>query len=313
MVFSTIFRAACFSWVALGMGSGSVSSAPVRNLGFWDARGRGTGDLSSATFSFAFAGEFNRSDASTQRECDRCGNDVSQRIGIPSPSVIVGCLMKPQRDEEARDGKTLEAQGQSDGIQRDYVTNASLGKEEEKVVLELAKKRGIKKVAKISTYQIEPSPYFGIRVFGEDQIDGRDVAFESLSVTSKKWAFPEATPAPGDIRIGDYWAGRPQTRKQKILKVGGQEYRVNQIHEMTIEECEVILERLLEGKFSVATEASFGIDEIQWSRPSMFRKGSDGGIMAVFNHRGSGVGFTEVAIRVTANGLEVTPMAMAIP
>ena len=43
-----------------------------------------------------------------------------------------------------------------DGIERSYVSNASLSDEDVKIVLELAKKSGIMKVAKISTHYMLP-------------------------------------------------------------------------------------------------------------------------------------------------------------
>ena len=45
------------------------------------------------------------------------------------------------------------------GFEREYVKRAVLTKEQEKTVIELAKKAGIKKVAKISSHDMFPSPY----------------------------------------------------------------------------------------------------------------------------------------------------------
>ena len=48
------------------------------------------------------------------------------------------------------------------GFERDYVERAVLTDQQEKTVLELAKKRGIKKVGKIYTYNIHPTAARGI-------------------------------------------------------------------------------------------------------------------------------------------------------
>lgn len=202
---------------------------------------------------------------------------------------------------------------QPDGIKREYLSVARLSEDDEEVVIQLAKKRGFKKIAKLATNRIEPTPYFEIRVFGEDEINGRDVSFESLSVTSKKWSFPEARPAREDIRLGDFWAGIPLKVRQKILKVKGSEYRVNVIQDVTLEECELILGRLLEKRFVVTPNANFGVEEILWSKPLVIRRDEDGVIMASFSHKGTGVGFTEVKLEIVQDRLEVTPFAMAIP
>ena len=60
----------------------------------------------------------------------------------------------------------------SSGFEREYVKGAVLSKEEEKVVIELAQKRGIKKIAKISTFNLYPSTDRGISVKGAEKIKG---------------------------------------------------------------------------------------------------------------------------------------------
>ena len=61
------------------------------------------------------------------------------------------------------------------GFEREYVKRAVLSKEQEKVVIAIAQKRGIKKIAKIYTYNLYPTAARGIRVMGVEQFKGRGV------------------------------------------------------------------------------------------------------------------------------------------
>ena len=111
------------------------------------------------------------------------------------------------------------------GFEREYVKRAVLTKEQEETVIELAKKVGIKKVTKISTHNTFPSPVREVRVQGAEQLKGRAVSFQVLSVSHGEWLQPGAKPRKGQVQMGNFWAGKPYTRKQTILKVGKKEYR----------------------------------------------------------------------------------------
>ena len=62
------------------------------------------------------------------------------------------------------------------GFERDYVKRAMLTKGQEKEVIAQAQKCGIKKISKISTHNMFPSPYRGVRVQGAEQVKGREVS-----------------------------------------------------------------------------------------------------------------------------------------
>ena len=124
------------------------------------------------------------------------------------------------------------------GFEREYVKRAVLTKEQEKTVIELAEKAGIKKVAKISSHNMFPSPFRGLRVQGVEQLKGREVSYQVLSMSHSEWLQPRAKPRKGQIQMGNFWAGKPYTRKQTILKVGKKEYRTGSITGMRPEECE---------------------------------------------------------------------------
>ena len=60
-----------------------------------------------------------------------------------------------------------------------------LTKGQEKEVIALAQKCGIKKIEKISTHNMFPSPYRGVRVQGAEQVKGREVSYQVLSISQR--------------------------------------------------------------------------------------------------------------------------------
>ena len=154
-----------------------------------------------------------------------------QAAAIPPPP--------PKQDGNTKDGPKLK-----------YVPSAELTSEQKKTVIALAAKRGIKQVTEISTYVLYPSPFRGITVKGVEQIQGREVTTQILRVQFKDWAPEQQKPGKNDIQVGDFWAGKPFTRKQTILKVAKKEYRTGTIQGLSIAETESILSRLLENKYT---------------------------------------------------------------
>ena len=82
-----------------------------------------------------------------------------------------------------------EKQGQN-GIIRSYVPNGVLTSVEEAIILDLAKKRGIERVAKIVTHYMRPSSAKAIRVEGIAEKVGREVSKKIVRITRKGWTFP---------------------------------------------------------------------------------------------------------------------------
>jgi hypothetical protein len=110
-----------------------------------------------------------------------------------------------------------------------------LSKKQEKVVIALAQKHGMNKIEKICTYNVCQTAARGIRVMGAEQFKGREVSFKVLNVTYKKWFHPGSAPRKGDLQMGDFWAGKPSTQKQTILKVDKKEYRAGSLQGISIE------------------------------------------------------------------------------
>ena len=159
------------------------------------------------------------------------------------------------------------------GFERDYVERAVLTDEQEKTVLELAKKRGIQKVGKIYTYNIYPTAARGIGVRGIEQIKDRDVSCEVLMMTYGKWSHAGMVPGKDDLKIGDFWAGKPRTEKQKILKIGKDEFRVGRCDGMKPAECEAILKLLLSKQYVGAPGVrSEEFQHINFRKPNWFSK-----------------------------------------
>ena len=204
-------------------------------------------------------------------------------------------------------------QAEKDGIQRDYVNRAMLSKEQEKTVIQLAEKCGIKKVARLSTYNIYPTAARGIRVQGVEQVKGREVSSQVLDVAYKEWWHPNAGPRKGDLQIGDYWAGKTRTQKETILKVDKKQYRTRTVQGLSIEEAESILSLFLEKKYIIKPAVNQdNFKQIAWTKPMGFRKrGEDFSVS--FPHKSQGGGFFDLQVKMENKELVIHQMFQAVP
>jgi len=199
------------------------------------------------------------------------------------------------------------------GFERAYVKQAVLSKEEEKTVIALAKKSGIKKIAKISTFNLYPTTARGISVKGVEEIKGRQVSFKVLNVTHKKWSFPNSKPGKRDLQMGDFWAGPAGTQKQTILKVNKKEYRVTSLRGLEIKECEAILGLLLAGKYTAGPGVNPGqFKQIDWNKPEGFWKRKEQ-LSIHFPHKREGSGFFELEVKPGKKQLVITQLLQAVP
>ena len=200
------------------------------------------------------------------------------------------------------------------GLKRKYVSRAVLSEEQEKIVLELAAKCGIKDVAEISTYNLYPTAARGIAVKGSDQIKDREVSHQVLHIQFKDWWHPGQGAREGEIQIGDFWAGKPSTRKQTILKVGGKEYRTGSIHGLTIEESEAVLGQLVAGTYSVADGVrKQSLEQIDWNRPQGFRKSGENVSVSFLHKGGEGEGFFDLEMKAADGVLTIQQILQAVP
>ena len=103
---------------------------------------------------------------------------------------------------------TLTLTLSSYGLDRDYVPRAMLTKEQEKELITLAKKCGMEEVSRISTHNMYPSPFRGIRVQGPEQVKGREVSYQVLGMSYSKWLEPGAKPGKGQINAGQVLGGQ---------------------------------------------------------------------------------------------------------
>ena len=198
-------------------------------------------------------------------------------------------------------------------METDYVAGAVLTKTQEQMVLDLAAQRGIKKVAKISTYYLLPTDARGIQVQSAEQVKNREVTSQILNISYKKWWLPNEGPGKDDLQVGEFWAGKPATRKETILKVGKKDYRARTIQGMTLEEAEKILRMLLEPNYTVepaVRQESF--EQIAWDKPMSFRKQGDN-YSVTFPHIARGAGFFDLQIKMNNGELIIHQMFQAIP
>jgi hypothetical protein len=202
---------------------------------------------------------------------------------------------------------------EKDGIQRDYVARAVLTKAQEKIVLELAAKRGIKKVARISTYNMFPTAARGIRVQGIEQVKGREVSSQVLNVSYKKWWHPNTAPRKDDLQIGDYWAGKPRTQKEIILKVGKKEYRTRTVQGLSMEEAESIMGLFLAKKYIIEPAVNQeNFKQIAWDKPMGFRKRGENFSIS-FPHKAQGGGFFDLQVKMKNMEMIIHQMFQAVP
>jgi hypothetical protein len=203
----------------------------------------------------------------------------------------------------------------SGGIERDYRAG-KLTEAHEKIVIALAKKQGVGKVARISTINFYPSQARGIRVDGAKEVNGRAVSYKVLSVNFKPWFHPGGGPRKGDVRMGDFWAGKAYERKKTILRVGETDYLCGSIRDIDIKECETMLGLFLAGKFTYNAGPRINdrlLGQVDWSKPSRFSKrGND--ISAGFLHKGGpGSGFFDMEVEFVDGKLNIKQMFQAMP
>ena len=201
-------------------------------------------------------------------------------------------------------------------VKRDYVNLAKLSVEEEKKVIALAYKCGLQEpVIKISTHNMYPSPFKGIRVEGKEKKDGRQVTTQILSVSNRDWLEPNAKPRKGQISMGKFWAGKPYEQKKIILNVKGKQYRASSIQGLSPEECEMILIIFLEHKYQLGPQVKDNeklLDQIDWANPSGFYKRGDS-ISAGFLHKEKDSGFFDLQITKKGTTITIQQIFQAIP
>lgn len=225
------------------------------------------------------------------------------KLSIPVPELIGG----------AKEAPSPSLSELKDGIERSYVSNASLSDEDVKIVLELAKKSGISKVAKISTHYMLPTSMRSIKVEGVPVENGREISRSVLSVTRKSWSFPDAKPGKTDIVSGEFWARKPYVRKQVILKVGGNNFLCNSINGMSYEEAESIFDMFLAGKYTAGPEVrKRGLEQVDWTKPTHFRKSGDSIQVGFLADRESN-GFFDLEITLGDKGIQITRLMQAVP
>ena len=203
----------------------------------------------------------------------------------------------------------------SGGIERDYRAG-KLTEAQEKIVIALAKKQGVQKVARISTVHFHPSAARGIRVDGAKEVNGREVSYKVLSVNFKPWFHPGGGPRQGDVKMGDFWAGKAYERKKTILRVGETDYICGSIRGIEIKECETMLGLFLAGKFTYNPGPRINdrlLGQVDWSKPNRFSKRGDA-ISVGFPHKGgAGSGFFDMEVEFVGGKLNIKQMFQAIP
>ncbi len=199
------------------------------------------------------------------------------------------------------------------GVEKDYVEGATLTRGQEVEVIALARECGIEKVSRISTYNMFPTPFRGITVHGVEQVEGREVSSQGLDVSYLKWQEPEARPQKGQVRRGDFWAGKPWLRKKTILRTAGGECRVGSLGGMTVGECEKIMKCFHDGEYEPGPAVNGRVlGQVDWFRPTSFsRRGAS--ISVGFLHKARGSGFFDLQVRPVGKKLVIEQVFQAVP
>ena len=229
---------------------------------------------------------------------------IEQSRAIPLPGAV---------EEKQEDRALLTKSG---GIEREYVPRAQLTAEEEKTVLALARKQGITKVVKIKTYNLYPSSDRGISVQGAESAKDREISYQVLNVKYKKWFHPGAKPAKGEIQMGEFWAGKPYSRKQTLLWIGETSYRCGSVQGLSYKEAEALLGHFIEGKFTYVPGPRINdklLDQVDWEKPNRINKRGDA-ISVGFPHKGgTGSGFFDLQVELIGGKPNIKQMFQAIP
>ena len=203
----------------------------------------------------------------------------------------------------------------SGGIERDYRAG-KLTEAQEKIVIALAKKQGVQKVARITTINFFPSQARGIRVDGAKEVNGREVSYKVLSVNFKPWFHPGGGPRKGDVIMGEFWAGKAYERKKTILRVGETDYLCGSIRDIDIKECETMLGLFLAGKFTYNPGPRINdrlLGQVDWSKPNRFSKRGDAISVGFLHKGGPGSGFFDMELEFVGGKLNIKQMFQAVP
>lgn len=205
-------------------------------------------------------------------------------------------------------------------FERDYVNNAVLTKEQEMTISDLAKKCGIGEISKISTSNLFPSPFRSIRVFGVEQVKGRNVTFQVLNVSHNKWLPAGSKPKKNQIQLGNFWAGKPLNRSLAILKVNKNAYRINSIQGIKAEDCEMILSKLMSNTYDIGPLVNKdSLNQVNWAKPISFFKATTNAeskvvsVSVTFLHKLKDNGFFDLEIKIKGDKLIIAQILQAIP
>ena len=196
---------------------------------------------------------------------------------------------------------------------RDYIKQASLTAEEEKIVIEIALKSGIKEIDKIYTYNIHPSSYYGIGVKEKETITGRDIKYKVLMVSYKKWLAPDDKPGKNDVTIGDFWAESLSSISLKILIVDEKEYRAG-VNGMPLNQCELIIKLFQDGKYTLAKNVSIDLfKHIDLNKPrNFYYDKTNSKYLIYFDSKDDGYESFSLTIKFDDNHIDVINMITRI-
>jgi hypothetical protein len=115
------------------------------------------------------------------------------------------------------------------GIRTNFDPHAILSSRDMESVVKLANQCGVSRIAEVYTYNIHPSPHFGIGVKGVESIRGREVSFVTVLIDRETWMGRNKRPSDRPLKsIGEFWVGLGGVRTNKLttFAVGNRTVRV---------------------------------------------------------------------------------------
>jgi hypothetical protein len=144
-------------------------------------------------------------------------------------------------------------------------------------VVKLANQCGVSRIAEVYTYNIHPSPHFGIGVKGVESIRGREVSFVTVLIDRETWMGRNKRPSDRPLKsIGEFWVGLGGVRTNKLttFTVGNRTVRVRLDDGVAIPTADRIVEAFVVGKVRYTDEtAKEKLKGIDLSNPSGLGRG----------------------------------------
>ncbi len=143
------------------------------------------------------------------------------------------------------------------GVRTEFDPDYVLSTNEVGAVLKLASLCGVTNVAKIYTYNIHPSPAYGVGILGPEAIQGREIRGVDLFVNDERWTKPRLGHEVS-LSNGKFWVGAAdiQTNIYTTFTFSGRSTRIMLFESISLATADKIFEAFGTGKIKYQDEKS---------------------------------------------------------